>query len=182
MEVKINCFLKTCKPCQALPKLRAHCLAVSGDLDKRLLPRISALGETSARLFPDMKPFSCRAAEPSLSNTSCWLLIMKAQRPPSQALSTAADPGSLFRLLWRRMSDLCILVRNYLDTRYSIYRGLWKQNADSYQSPFIYQGLTNEFLGNLLPVIPEHWVLGTEAAGSQGGQKHACQGSCSALC
>lgn len=118
-------------------RTRARCFAVSGDSDERLLPRISALGETSARLFPDMKPFSCCAAEPSLSNTSWRLLIMKARRPPSQTLTTTADPGSLFRLLWRRMSDLCILVRNYLDTRYSIYRFLLKQNADSYQPPFI---------------------------------------------
>lgn len=118
-------------------RTRAHCLAVPGDLDERLLPRISALGETSARLFPDMKPFSCCAAEPSLPSTSWRLLIMKAQRPPSQAIPTTADPGTLFRLLWRRMSDLCILVRNSLDTRYSIYRFLWKQKADSYQTPFI---------------------------------------------
>lgn len=118
-------------------RTRAHCLAAPEDLDERLLPRISALGETSARLFPDMKPFSCCAAEPSLSNTSWRLLIMKAQRPPSRAIPTTADPDSLFWLLRRRMSDLCILVRNYLDTRYSIYRFLWKQKADSYQSPFI---------------------------------------------
>lgn len=141
MEVKkkkkLIAFQKYVKLARLYQRTKAHCLALSGDLDERLLPRISALAETSARLFPDMKPFSCCAAEPSLSNTSWRLLIMKAQRPPSKALTTTADPGSLFRLLWRRMSDLCVLVRNYLDTRYSIYRFLWKQNADSYQTPFI---------------------------------------------
>lgn len=69
------------------------------------------------------------------------------------------------------MSDLCVLVRNYLDTRSSTYRFLWKQNVDSYQPPFILQVMTNEFLGNSLPAIPEH-RSGFEKASRHGGPRH----------
>lgn len=42
--------------------------------------------------------------------------------------------------------------------------------------------MTNEFLGNLLPVILEHRVLRIETAWRQGGQRHVLQGSRSAWC
>lgn len=76
----------------------------------------------------------------------CWALPVQhfvasadneSAEAPSQELTTPAEPGSPFRPLWRRKSDLGILVRNYWDTSNSIYRFLWEQNADSYQTPFI---------------------------------------------
>lgn len=126
-----------CKTCQGLPK------------DKSPLPCcLRGIGlKVPAKNFSAMRDF-CKIISryETLFLLCCRALpvqhfVATADNESAEAsfptLPTAADPGSLFRLLWRRMSDSCVLVRNYLDTTQSTYRFLWKQNADSYQPPFI---------------------------------------------